>query len=226
MACRQLPEVAADLAGAAHLGGRSGLLRPYCRQVRAAEDLRLRGARAGRRRARVSVRARHLVADRIPRDLGVWHRRGLPGQRDDHERVRGAPPPGTDGRAGVLDARRRAGGGPLVAIGLLSMGISQNLTWRIMLALGAVPALAVFWLRRQIRETPRFLLAQMEAREAAERAARARKATGIRGVLTERRPLRWLIGASLAWLLFDFVYYGNTNSSPLIVKLVDSHASL
>ncbi len=116
--------------------------------------------------------------------------------------------------------------GPLVATGLLSMGISQDLTWRIMLALGAVPALAVFWLRRQIRETPRFLLAQMEAREAAERAARARKATGIRGVLTERRLLRWLIGASLAWLLFDFVYYGNTISSPLIVKLVDSHASL
>jgi MFS family permease len=116
--------------------------------------------------------------------------------------------------------------GPLVAIGLLSVGISQDLTWRIMLALGAVPALAVFWLRRQIRETPRFLLAQMEAREAADQAARARKATGIRGVLAERRLLRWLIGASLAWLLFDFVYYGNTISSPLIVTLVDPHASL
>ena len=116
--------------------------------------------------------------------------------------------------------------GPLVAIGLLSMGISQDLTWRIMLALGAVPALAVFWLRRQIRETPRFLLAQMEVREAAEQAARTRKATGIRGVLAERRLLRWLIGASLAWLLFDFVYYGNTISSPLIVKLADPHASL
>jgi MFS family permease len=116
--------------------------------------------------------------------------------------------------------------GPLVAIGLLSMGISQDSTWRIMLALGAIPALAVFWLRRQIKETPRFLLAQMEAKEAAERAARARKSTGIRGVLADRRLLRWLIGASLAWLLFDFVYYGNTISSPLIVGLVDPHASL
>jgi MFS transporter, PHS family, inorganic phosphate transporter len=116
--------------------------------------------------------------------------------------------------------------GPLIAIGLLSMGISQDLTWRIMLALGAVPALAVFWLRRQIRETPRFLLAQMEAREAAEQAARARQDTGIRGMLADRRLLRWLLGASLAWLLFDFVYYGNTISSPLIVKLVDPHGSL
>jgi PHS family inorganic phosphate transporter-like MFS transporter len=45
-------------------------------------------------------------------------------------------------------------------------------------------------------------------------------------VLADRRLLRWLIGASLAWLLFDFVYYGNTISSPLIVSLVAPHASL
>jgi MFS family permease len=32
--------------------------------------------------------------------------------------------------------------------------------------------------------------------------------------------------ASLAWLLFDFVYYGNAISSPVIIKLVAPHASL
>jgi MFS transporter, PHS family, inorganic phosphate transporter len=116
--------------------------------------------------------------------------------------------------------------GPLVAIGLLSTGMNQDIAWRIMLALGAVPALAVFWLRRQIKETPRFLLAEMEAREAEQRAARARQATGLRGMLADRRLLRWLIGASLAWLLFDFVYYGNTIASPLIIGLVAPHASL
>lgn len=52
--------------------------------------------------------------------------------------------------------------GPLVAIGLLKAGLHPDLAWRILLALGAVPALAVFWLRR-LRETPRFLLAQAEA---------------------------------------------------------------
>jgi MFS family permease len=45
-------------------------------------------------------------------------------------------------------------------------------------------------------------------------------------VLAERRLLRWLVGASLAWLLFDFAYYGNTISSPMIVKLISPHASL
>src|SRR5207244_2398215 len=49
--------------------------------------------------------------------------------------------------------------GPLVAIVLLLSGINHDLTWRIMLALGAVPALATFYLRRQIAETPRFALA-------------------------------------------------------------------
>jgi MFS transporter, PHS family, inorganic phosphate transporter len=116
--------------------------------------------------------------------------------------------------------------GPLIAMGLLSTGMSHDYAWRIMLALGAIPGLAVFWLRRRIKETPRFLLAQMEAREAKQRAEQARVPTGLRGALAERWLLRWLIGASLTWLLFDFVYYGNTISSPVIVRLVSPHASL
>jgi hypothetical protein len=89
-----------------------------------------------------------------------------------------------------------------------------------------IPALSVFYLRRQLKETPRFQLAQIEAREADEMAKREGQVTGVRGVLADRRLLRWLIGASLAWFLFDFVYYGNTISSPIIVKLVAPHASL
>jgi MFS transporter, PHS family, inorganic phosphate transporter len=116
--------------------------------------------------------------------------------------------------------------GPLLAIALLATGMSENLVWRLLLGFGAIPALAVFWLRRQINETPRFRLAQIEAEKADEKAQRQGKATGIRGVLADRRLLRWLIGASLAWLLFDFVYYGNTISSPKIVSLVAPHASL
>src|SRR6266705_6064313 len=49
--------------------------------------------------------------------------------------------------------------GPLVALGLLLVGMQHDLTWRIMLALGAVPALGTFYLRRQIAETPRFAMA-------------------------------------------------------------------
>ncbi len=116
--------------------------------------------------------------------------------------------------------------GPLVAIGLLKAGISTDYAWRIMLALGAIPALSVFWLRRQIKETPRFLLAQMEDKEAKEKAAAEHRAIGLRGVFADRRMLIWLIGASLAWLVFDFVYYGNTIALPLVTKLVSPKASL
>ena len=38
--------------------------------------------------------------------------------------------------------------------------------------------------------------------------------------------LRWLIGASIAWFLLDIAYYGNTLSSPLVVKAINPHASL
>src|SRR5437763_2532232 len=59
--------------------------------------------------------------------------------------------------------------GPLVAIILLLAGINHDLTWRIMLALGAVPALATFYLRRQIAETPRFTLTMQGKLEDAAR---------------------------------------------------------
>jgi len=116
--------------------------------------------------------------------------------------------------------------GPLLAIAMLSTGMSHDLVWRLLLGFGAVPALSVFWLRRQLKETPRFQLAQLETEEADKKAKDAGRATGMRGLLADHRRLRWLIGASAAWFLFDLVYYGNTISSPLIVKLVAPHATL
>ena len=49
--------------------------------------------------------------------------------------------------------------GPLLASILLASGMSDNLVWRLLLAFGALPGLAVFYLRRQIHETPRFAMA-------------------------------------------------------------------
>jgi len=41
-----------------------------------------------------------------------------------------------------------------------------------------------------------------------------------------RRMMLWLIGTAGTWLILDFCYYGNTISSPEILKLINSHASL
>ena len=45
--------------------------------------------------------------------------------------------------------------------------------------------------------------------------------------LTRRRDLAMrLIGASAAWFLMDFAYYGNTVSSPLVLHAVAPNESL
>src|ERR1700684_4308181 len=56
--------------------------------------------------------------------------------------------------------------GPLLASALLASGLSNEITWRILLAAGAIPGMAVFYLRRQIHETPRFAAAGGAADEA------------------------------------------------------------
>jgi MFS transporter, PHS family, inorganic phosphate transporter len=134
--------------------------------------------------------------------------------------------------------------GPLIASILLASGMSGNLTWRILLGLGAIPGLAVFYLRRQIHETPRFAAAGGATEEAqaaiaaatgtgpapvnaGESAARHPQSAleGFRILASNQRMLLWLIGTAGAWALLDFCYYGNTISSPEILALLNPHAS-
>src|SRR6202142_528304 len=134
--------------------------------------------------------------------------------------------------------------GPLVASIFLGTGVSDNLTWRLLLGLGAIPGLAVFYLRRQIHETPRFALAGGAHEEAAAAIADATGsgagkgapgestaktphsvADGFLELIQNRRLLVWLIGAAGCWMLLDFCYYGNTISQPEIIKLANPHAS-
>jgi MFS transporter, PHS family, inorganic phosphate transporter len=135
--------------------------------------------------------------------------------------------------------------GPLVASILLASGLSNGVTWRILLGLGAIPGLAVFYLRRQIHETPRFAMAGGAADEAeaaigaatgaaaAPRSAAESKArhpqTALGGFMIlarSRRMLLWLVGTAGCWALLDFCYYGNTISTPEILALLNPHASL
>lgn len=131
--------------------------------------------------------------------------------------------------------------GPLVALILLSSGIADSLTWRILLGLGAVPAAAVVYLRSRMPESPRYL-AQVQgedSRAAGElerfsegviaESAQAGTASGrmrLGEFLTDGHMLRLLLGTAGAWFLFDYAYYGNTLSLPAILKEVDAAASL
>jgi PHS family inorganic phosphate transporter-like MFS transporter len=135
--------------------------------------------------------------------------------------------------------------GPVIASILLASGASTNLAWRLLLGLGAIPGLAVFYLRRQIHETPRFALAGGAADEAqaaiaaatggkpavstaVESKARTQQSVseGYLKLLRNRRMLIWLVGTAGTWALLDFCYYGNSISQPEILKLLSPHASL
>jgi PHS family inorganic phosphate transporter-like MFS transporter len=134
--------------------------------------------------------------------------------------------------------------GPLIAAGLLAAQISPSITWRLLLGLGAIPGIAVFYLRRQIHETPRFAAAGGATQEANAAIAAATGGTvavpeptgavirtphgameGFKILFRNPRMLKWLIGASLAWGLMDFCYYGNTISTPEILGLINKHAT-
>jgi PHS family inorganic phosphate transporter-like MFS transporter len=135
--------------------------------------------------------------------------------------------------------------GPLLAAALLTTHLSHDTIWRLLLAFGAVPAIAVFQARRHMAETPRFLLAsgqhdafddavlgQIEGEgttgPVADRPVRVREPfwQGFRMLTTNRIFLIRLAGASLAWAFMDFAYYGNTVSSPLVLAAISPDKSL
>ena len=129
--------------------------------------------------------------------------------------------------------------GPLVALSLLGAGASSDVAWRTMLALGAVPAAAVVYLRRKMPESPRY---QIQVQGQAEQAASQISAftdgrvsgdgsgavlqqMGLRAFLTNRHWLIMLAGTAGTWFLLDYAYYGNTISTPQILGLISPHAS-
>ena len=134
--------------------------------------------------------------------------------------------------------------GPFSPRSLFASGMSDNYVWRLLLGFGAIPGLAVFYLRRQIHEMPRFAMAggaHEEAQAAISSATRTEVAVptgeskaktaqgamdGFYKIIRNKRLLVWLIGTAGGWMLLDFCYYGNTISSPEILKLINPSATI
>jgi MFS family permease len=129
--------------------------------------------------------------------------------------------------------------GPLIALALIGGGASDDVVWRILLGLGALPAAAVLYLRTKMPESPRYQ-AQVQGRTA-EAASQLADFTsgqvtgngsgapsqnlGLRAFLTNRRYLIMLAGTAGTWFLLDYAYYGNTISTPQILGLISPDAS-
>jgi MFS transporter, PHS family, inorganic phosphate transporter len=129
--------------------------------------------------------------------------------------------------------------GPLIALALLGAGAGNDLAWRTMLALGAVPAAAVVYLRTRMPESPRYQVqiqgkpgraaAQMSGFTGGQVGGNGsgglRHEMGLRAFLTNRRWLITLAATAGTWFLLDYAYYGNTISTPQILSLISPGAS-
>ncbi|MBX5466100.1 MAG: MFS transporter [Firmicutes bacterium] len=124
--------------------------------------------------------------------------------------------------------------GPGVALALAALGLEGRWGWRLCLGLGAVPALAAFFLRRGMAETPRFALHVRGDVEGA-RAAVSRVVGGrvpsmapARSAVPPSEPWRLfrpplsrrLAAATAAWFLVDVAFYGlGIFSQPVLAQL-------
>ncbi len=132
--------------------------------------------------------------------------------------------------------------GPLTGIILLAVGFSHDTVWRLLFGLGAIPAAAVIYLRRTLPESPRYQ-ANVQGRdeEAGERLAKFSggviqavptlkappvRRLGVSHLFKDRRLLLTLIGTAGTWFIFDYAYYGNSISTPVILRQLAPHASL
>jgi len=126
--------------------------------------------------------------------------------------------------------------GPLIALALLGSGASDDIVWRVLLGLGALPAAAVVYLRSRMPESPRYQVlvqgrtatetAPVRALPVAQGAGAPRLEAGFRAFLASRRWLVILAGTAGCWFLLDYAYYGNTISTPQILSLITPNASM
>ncbi len=128
--------------------------------------------------------------------------------------------------------------GYIIGLALLSAHVSNDLTWRILLGMGAVPAASVLVMRRRMPESPRYSdkVLGKTAKASTDIASYSegvvitnsdnstqKSAKGymkLREFLSNPKYLLLLLGTAGTWFVFDYAYYGNSVSAPLIVKSV------
>ncbi len=129
--------------------------------------------------------------------------------------------------------------GYVAGLALLSAGVHGDVVWRLLLGFGAIPSLAVLYLRRRMPESPRFQAwVQGDQRRAVESlavysegaiAASISDSSGpaarmsLRQFFSNRRLMKTLLGTAGTWFVFDYAYYGNSVSATPIVKAVLGH---
>ncbi len=128
--------------------------------------------------------------------------------------------------------------GPLIALAFMTGGVSPAMTWRALLAIGAIPAAVVVYYRRKMPETPKYSALVRGEHSAA--LSNLRKYTGIAlksskrkvmtvrrlslyQILSNRRLVVLIIATAGTWFFMDWALYGNSiMSSTMLGFLVPS----
>ena len=113
----------------------------------------------------------------------------------------------------------------LFALLLSGLGVADDLRWRLVLAAGAIPALSVVWLRRQMPETARFLARLKGDRTGAEQVMTQISGQAVRAPDIDDRPF-WevfarhakpILSAALLWMIYDLVVYAGILFGPSLI---------
>lgn len=123
--------------------------------------------------------------------------------------------------------------GPLLASALLLTHLPLGIIWRLLLGFGAIPTIAVFYLRRNIKETPHYLRTQSTVCVASRLVTDLVK-SGSNGhspefhaqKLFSKKWMPCLIGTAGSWFLFDVAFYGNSVSATLLLKTLNPYGDL
>jgi MFS family permease len=113
----------------------------------------------------------------------------------------------------------------VLALVLQGLGVDPDLRWRIVLAGGALPALSVIWLRRNMPETARYLASLAGRTEEASRVIGEISGASARAPAADARPFwsvfarhaRPILAAALLWMVYDMVAYAGILFGPSLI---------
>ncbi|WP_297216145.1 MFS transporter [Thermoplasma sp.] len=110
---------------------------------------------------------------------------------------------------------------------VLSPIVASSILWRVVLAAGSIPALAVVYLRRRMPETPRFIARIVGDKESFEEEVRyvAKKNVEISGNIRDENSFmyyfkkysRFYITAMILWFLYDQIAYSSILFGPSLI---------
>ncbi|MEM0195520.1 MAG: MFS transporter [Thermoplasmatales archaeon] len=115
--------------------------------------------------------------------------------------------------------------GPLVALAFLTTGVYPAITWKLLLAIGAIPAAAVIYFRRKMPEPPKYsAIVKGKISKAAndlrtyakinvsvtEQHSVAKSHLTLRRMLSDRKLISLVIVTAGSWFLMDWALYGNS----------------